>query len=228
MCATLEETPTHAVGLSNSLCPSDVHAITIYNVKPFTLTTLGHTHGCPVTKAADIAEQYGKQWATGRHVYPITASHLLDIRIDDISCPESTGPVLLAHLAILLKAVSHFSTIYFSDIDICSLVTSYEHEARKKALSAFYIAHGILLEYAVKGILSSSLPLLSLPRRFQAAPQFLPSSVDRVSTKSISRSFRRSLTYTVHSSSLSSPQPSTRSFSHLHQLRKVPLFTSMA
>ena len=47
-------------------------------------------------------------------------------------------------LAILLKAVFQFSTTYFSDIDIHSLVTSYEHEARKKVLSAFYLAHNIL------------------------------------------------------------------------------------
>ena len=56
----------------------------------------------------------------------------------------------MARLAILPKAVSHFSTTYFSDIDIHSLLASYEHEAREKALST-YIAHGILMEYSVEG-----------------------------------------------------------------------------
>ena len=60
-------------------------------------------------------------------------------------------PKHAAHLAILPKAVSHFSTTYFSDIDIHSLLASYEHEAHEKALSTFYIAHGILVEYSVEG-----------------------------------------------------------------------------
>jgi hypothetical protein len=38
-------------------------------------------------------------------------------------------------------ALTHVSTTYLSDIDPRSLVASYEHEARKKVLSTFYIAH---------------------------------------------------------------------------------------
>jgi hypothetical protein len=48
---------------------------------------------------------------------------------DDIRNGSHGRPV--ARLAIHLSAVSHFTTT-LSDIDIHSLVASYEHEARKK------------------------------------------------------------------------------------------------
>jgi fatty acid synthase subunit alpha, fungi type len=38
-----------------------------------------------------------------------------------------------------------------ANIDIHSLVASYDHEARKKVLSAFYVAHAILVKYNVEG-----------------------------------------------------------------------------
>ena len=73
--------------------------------------------------------------------------------------PEDT-PEHAARLAVLLKAVSHFTTTLLSDIDIHSLVASYEHEARKKVLSAFYVAHAILVKYNVEG--TPKLPTPSL------------------------------------------------------------------
>jgi len=36
-----------------------------------------------------------------------------------------------------------------------ALVAPYEHEARKKVLSAFYVAHAILVKYNVEGIAGS-------------------------------------------------------------------------
>lgn len=73
--------------------------------------------------------------------------------------PED-APEHAARLAILLKAVSHFTTTHLSDIDIHSLVASYEHEARKKVLSAFYVAHAILVEYDVEGTPKLATPSL--------------------------------------------------------------------
>jgi fatty acid synthase subunit alpha, fungi type len=73
--------------------------------------------------------------------------------------PEDT-PEHAARLAILLKAVSHFITTYLSDIDIHSLVASYEHEARKKVLSAFYVAYAVLVEHAVEGTPKLATPSL--------------------------------------------------------------------
>ena len=48
---------------------------------------------------------------------------------------------------------SHFTTTHLSDIDVHPPVASYDHEARKKLLSAFYIAHGIPVKYTVEGTL---------------------------------------------------------------------------
>jgi fatty acid synthase subunit alpha, fungi type len=48
-------------------------------------------------------------------------------------------PEHAARLAILLRAVSHFTITLLSDINIHSLVASYKHEARKKVLFAFYV-----------------------------------------------------------------------------------------
>ena len=73
--------------------------------------------------------------------------------------PEDT-PEHAARLAVLLKAVSHFTTTLLSDIDIHSLVASYEHEARKKVLSAFYVAHAILVKYNVEGTPKLATPSL--------------------------------------------------------------------
>jgi len=69
-------------------------------------------------------------------------------------------PEHAARLAILLKAVSHFTTTLLSNIDIHSLVASYEHEARKKVLSAFYLAHTILVEHDVEGTPKFTTPSL--------------------------------------------------------------------
>ena len=69
-------------------------------------------------------------------------------------------PEHAARLAILLRAVSHFTTTLLSDIDIHPLVDSYENEARKKVLSAFYVARAILVEYDVEGIPKLATPSL--------------------------------------------------------------------
>jgi fatty acid synthase subunit alpha len=63
--------------------------------------------------------------------------------------PEDT-PEHAARLVIPLRAVSHFTITLLSDIDIHSPVASYEHEARKKVLSAFYVARTILVEYDIE------------------------------------------------------------------------------
>ena len=42
----------------------------------------------------------------------------------------------------------------------CALIALYEHEAHKKVLSAFYIAHAILVKYTVEG--TPKLPTPSL------------------------------------------------------------------
>ena len=56
-----------------------------------------------------------------------------------------------------------------SDIDIHSLVISYEHEVCKKVLSAFYVARAIFVEYDVEG--TPKLPTFpSLLRRGLKAP----------------------------------------------------------
>jgi hypothetical protein len=60
--------------------------------------------------------------------------------------PEDTPE----HMA-LLKAVFHFTTTLLSDIDIHSLVASYDHEACKKVLFAFYVVHATLVNYNVEG-----------------------------------------------------------------------------
>jgi fatty acid synthase subunit alpha, fungi type len=73
--------------------------------------------------------------------------------------PEDT-PEHASRLAVLLKAVTHFTITLLSNIDIHSLVASYEHEARKKVLSAFYVAHTILVKYNVEG--TPKLPTPSL------------------------------------------------------------------
>jgi fatty acid synthase subunit alpha, fungi type len=72
--------------------------------------------------------------------------------------PEDT-PEHAACLVVLLKAVSHFTITLLSN-NIHSLVASYEHEARKKVLSAFYIAHAILVKYNVEA--TPKLPTPSL------------------------------------------------------------------
>ena len=64
--------------------------------------------------------------------------------------PEDT-PEHTALLVILLRAVSHFTITLLSDIDIHFLVASYEHEMRMKVLFTFYIAHAILVKYAIEG-----------------------------------------------------------------------------
>jgi fatty acid synthase subunit alpha len=78
--------------------------------------------------------------------------------------PEDT-PEHAARLAILLRAISHFTTTLLSDIDIHSLVASYEHEARKEILSAFYLARAALVEYDVEGT-----PKLAAPSLLADAP----------------------------------------------------------
>ena len=60
-------------------------------------------------------------------------------------------------LAILLSAVSH---IILSDIDIHSFVASYEPEACKKVLPAFYVTHAVLVKYDVEGTPKLATPSL--------------------------------------------------------------------
>jgi hypothetical protein len=134
--------------------------------------------------------------------------------------PEDT-PEHAAHLAILLRALSHFTTHSFLT-SISALVAPYENEARKKVLSAYYVPRAILRNMTLKAHPSSLLPLPSLPRRFQAAPQFSACSVDKVSMKSISMSFRRS-SINIYLSNLSSLLSTTRFFSHLLLPPRAPL-----
>jgi fatty acid synthase subunit alpha len=64
------------------------------------------------------------------------------------------------HLSTRPASLSHFTTAPLSDIDIHSLVASYEHEPRKKVLSAFYTARAALVEYDVEGTLKLATPSL--------------------------------------------------------------------
>ena len=73
--------------------------------------------------------------------------------------PEDT-PKHVALLTILLRAISHFTTTLLSDIDIHSLIASYEHKVRMKVLSTFYVACTILMEYAVEGTPKLTTPFL--------------------------------------------------------------------
>ncbi|KAI0264369.1 fatty acid synthase [Gloeopeniophorella convolvens] len=73
--------------------------------------------------------------------------------------PEGTAEHA-ARLAVLLKAVSHFASTLLSGIDLHSLVASYENEARKKVLTAFYIAHAVLVKYKVEGTPKLATPSL--------------------------------------------------------------------
>jgi fatty acid synthase subunit alpha, fungi type len=70
---------------------------------------------------------------------------------DRVRATSEDAPEHAARLALLLAAVSHFTTTLLLDIDIHSLVASYENEARKKVLSAFYVAHAVLVKYNVEG-----------------------------------------------------------------------------
>jgi fatty acid synthase subunit alpha, fungi type len=79
---------------------------------------------------------------------------------DRVRATPEDIPEHAACLAILLRAVSHFTTTLLSDIDIHSLVASYEHEARKKILSASYLARAILVEYDAEGTSKFATPSL--------------------------------------------------------------------
>jgi len=59
-----------------------------------------------------------------------------------------------------LSEPSPISQSLSSDIDIHSLIASYEHEPRKKVLSAFYIARATLVEYDVEGTPKLATPSL--------------------------------------------------------------------
>jgi fatty acid synthase subunit alpha, fungi type len=87
-------------------------------------------------------------------------AHFLGFVAERVRDTPEDMPEHPARLAILLKTFSHFTTTLLSDIDIHSLVASYEHEARKKVLSAFYVAHAILVKYNVEG--TPKLPTPSL------------------------------------------------------------------
>jgi hypothetical protein len=95
---------------------------------------------------------------------------------------------------------SPISQPHSSDIDIHSLVASYENEARKEVLSAFYVAHAVLVEYDIEG--SLPLPSDELQTLFDI--------------------------YIVDLLSLSSLLSSTRSFSRLLPPPTAPLSMSMA
>jgi fatty acid synthase subunit alpha, fungi type len=60
---------------------------------------------------------------------------LIGFIADCMHATSEDTPKHTACLAILLRAVSHFTTTLLSDIDIHSLVASYEHEPRKTVLS---------------------------------------------------------------------------------------------
>jgi len=69
-------------------------------------------------------------------------------------------PEHAARLAIILRAVSHFTTTLLFDIDIHFLIASYKHEACKNDLSTFYMACAVLVEYDIEGTLKLATPSL--------------------------------------------------------------------
>jgi fatty acid synthase subunit alpha, fungi type len=137
------------------------------------------------------------------------------------AAPEDT-PEHAARLAILLRAVSHFTTTLLSEIDIHSLVASYEHEPRKKVPSAFYVARANLVEYDVEGTPKLATPSLlaeALSGRASIFALFGGQGINEIYCSSI---------HAVHLLNLSSLPSSTRSFSHLPPPPRVPLPRSTA
>jgi hypothetical protein len=114
-----------------------------------------------------------------------------------------------------------------ANIDIHSLVASYDHEARKKVLSAFYVAHAILVKYNVEGTPKHPTPSL-LSEALSGHASVSRFSVDNASTRFSLTNFKRSLIHIVLSLNLSSSPLPTKSFNHLHQLLKTRLSMSTA
>lgn len=69
-------------------------------------------------------------------------------------------------LMVLFRALSHFGATYLSDIDIHSLVSSFDTDSRKLVLSAFFLAYATLQENKVEG-----LPKLPTPSLFALAKE---------------------------------------------------------
>ena len=65
---------------------------------------------------------------------------------------------------VLLKALLHFGTTYLSDIDIHSLVSSFDIDSRKVVLSSFFLAYATLQSNEIQG-----LPQLPTPSLFAQA-----------------------------------------------------------
>ena len=89
-------------------------------------------------------------------------------------------PEHATRLAILLSAVSHT----LSDIDIHSFVASYEPEACKKVLPAFYVTRAVLVEYDVEGtpkLATPSLPADSLSGHASFFALFGGQSINKIS-----------------------------------------------
>ncbi|KAI0033531.1 fatty acid synthase [Vararia minispora EC-137] len=62
----------------------------------------------------------------------------------DVAGATPDGPSREARLAVLLKAVTFFAQTFLADIDLHSLVSSYDIDARKAILTAYYSAYATL------------------------------------------------------------------------------------
>ncbi|KAI0311286.1 acyl transferase domain-containing protein, partial [Amylostereum chailletii] len=73
------------------------------------------------------------------------------------------APDLKARLAVLLKAVAFFSHRFLADIDLHSLVASYDQDTRKTILTAYYAA------YATLQVAGAPVPEIPTPSLFAEA-----------------------------------------------------------
>ena len=87
-------------------------------------------------------------------------AHFIGFVTDHIRATPEDISEDTALLTILLRAISHFTATLLSDIDIHSLIALYEHKARMKVLSTFYVTCTILMEYAIKGTPKLTTPFL--------------------------------------------------------------------
>ncbi|KAI0067274.1 fatty acid synthase [Artomyces pyxidatus] len=88
-------------------------------------------------------------------------ARFLSFAAEKVRGSHEGAPDRQARLAVLLKAVSHFSATHLADIDLHSLVASFDVDTRKSVLSSFYSAYATLQVFDVPGI-----PALATPSLF--------------------------------------------------------------
>ncbi|KAI0046589.1 fatty acid synthase [Auriscalpium vulgare] len=87
-------------------------------------------------------------------------ARFLAFAADRVRGSHEGSPEQQARLAVLLKALSQFSATLLADIDLHSLVASFDVDARKVVLSSFYSAYATLQKYNAPGIPALATPSL--------------------------------------------------------------------